>query len=233
VLDSSVHRIASELGPDDVVLDIGGAGRPFNRADWILDLLPYEERGFLGHQGPDEERFTRDSWIQRDICDHTPYPFADKQIDFVICSHTLEDVRDPIWICSELNRIAKRGYIEVPSRLEEQSWGVHGPWTGWSHHRWFTDPVDGGLRFTMKPYLLNREADHFPEGFHAQLTEDEKVVRLWWDGSFSYEEKYFYDPVEFDEYVQGFVRDEMARRGVTRPTKARRRLARLRRALPI
>ncbi len=59
----------------------------------------------------------------RDICDHEPYPFGDQEFDFVICSQTLEDVRDPIWVCSEINRIGKAGYIEVPSRLEEQSWG--------------------------------------------------------------------------------------------------------------
>jgi hypothetical protein len=25
----------------DVVLDVGGWGRPFKRADWVLDLMPY------------------------------------------------------------------------------------------------------------------------------------------------------------------------------------------------
>src|SRR5204863_8798249 len=38
-----------------------------------------------------------------------------------------------------INRVGKAGYIEVPSRLEEQTLGVHGPWVGWSHHRWLVD----------------------------------------------------------------------------------------------
>ena len=50
--------------------------------------------------------------------------------DFAICSHTLEDVCDPVWVCEELARVAKAGYIEVPSRLEEQAWSFQGPWVG-------------------------------------------------------------------------------------------------------
>ena len=57
----------------------------------------------------------------------------------MICSHTLEDVRDPIWVCSEIQRVAKAGYIEVPSRLEEQSYGFQGPWVGWGHHHWLIE----------------------------------------------------------------------------------------------
>ena len=212
MLDASASRILDEVGSDDVVVDVGGGGRPHNRADWIIDLLPYEERGFLGHQGPDEERFTEETWVRRDLCDREPYPFADKQLDFAICSHTLEDVRDPIWICSELVRIAKRGYIEVPSRLEEQSWGVHGDWPGWSHHRWLIDPVGGGLEFTLKPALLTRKSSHFPSGFADTLRAEDKVLTLWWEDSFHFAERVFYDFTEFDEYLDGFVRDHTPRR---------------------
>ena len=80
-----------------------------------------------------------ETWVERDICDREPWPFADDQFDFAVCSHTLEDVRDPVFVCAELNRVARAGYLEVPSRLEEQSWGVIGPYVGWSHHRWLVD----------------------------------------------------------------------------------------------
>jgi hypothetical protein len=40
-----------------VVLDVGGWGRPFTRADWVLDLMPYETRGLYGRDGTGEERF--------------------------------------------------------------------------------------------------------------------------------------------------------------------------------
>src|SRR3954464_6299523 len=96
MLETSVRTILERLRPDDVVLDIGAWGRPFTRADWVMDLEPYETRGLYGRHGPAPERFSADTWIRRDICAVEPYPFADKQIDFVVCSHTLEDVRDPL-----------------------------------------------------------------------------------------------------------------------------------------
>ena len=43
-----------------------------------------------------------------------PYPFPDKHFDFLICSHVLEHLVDPVRSCSEFSRIAKAGYIEVP-----------------------------------------------------------------------------------------------------------------------
>ena len=106
--EPNVQHIVELLSPTDVVLDIGGWASPFNRADYILDVEPYETRGFyrtLGgppFQGGDHEHFTKDTWLQRDLCDRTPFPFGDKEIDFVICSHTLEDIRDPLWVCSEM-----------------------------------------------------------------------------------------------------------------------------------
>ena len=45
----------------------------------------------------------------------------DDQFDLAICVTTLEDIRDPIWACHELNRVARAGYVEVPSRLEDAS----------------------------------------------------------------------------------------------------------------
>ncbi|NQW05123.1 MAG: methyltransferase domain-containing protein [Acidobacteria bacterium] len=118
-------RVLDMLSPTDVVLDTGGWASPFNRANFILDTEPYETRGFYRtfggapFQGPTEESFTEATWIRRDICERTPYPFADKPIDFVICSQTLEDIRDPLWVCQEMMRIGKRGYIETPSRVAE------------------------------------------------------------------------------------------------------------------
>ncbi len=201
MLDASVERMLAELPDSAVVLDVGGAMKPFNRADWIMDALPYDERGELGSLGPPPERFTAATWARRDFCDREPWPFADDQFDFVICSHTLEDVRDPIWMCSELRRVAKAGYIEVPSLLEEQSHGIQGPWTGWSHHRWLIDIEGSHITFVHKSAVVQRPDSHFPDGFHATLTPEERVLTLWWKGSFSFEERLFWDPAEFDAYL--------------------------------
>lgn len=201
MLDASAQRILELLPADAIVLDVGGAMKPFNRADWIMDALRYDQRGELGSMGGDEERFSEDTWVVRDFCDREPWPFADKQVDFVICSHTLEDVRDPIWMCSELNRIAKAGYIEVPSRLEEQTYGFQGPWTGWSHHRWLIDVGENDITFVHKSAVVERADSHFPPEFRNTLSAEERVSPFFWEGSFGFRERLFWDPVEFDAWL--------------------------------
>ena len=117
IRSQSVARLAREIADDALVLDVGGWITPYTRADWVIDLMPYETRGRLGRQGTGEERFSADTWVQRDICDREPWPFDDNQFDFAICGHTLEDVRDPIWVCGEL-RHRRRGPGGRPVGLE-------------------------------------------------------------------------------------------------------------------
>jgi hypothetical protein len=232
VLESSVRDILERLGPDDVVLDIGGWGRPFTRADWVMDLMPHETRGLHGRDGPPPERFTSETWIQRDICDREPYPFADKEIDFVVCSHTLEDVRDPIRVCDEMVRIGKAGYIEVPSRLEEQSYGFQGPWVGWGHHRWLIDVSEDRIEFVFKHHVLHlRDSDHFPAGFQQALSPAQRVLTLWWEDSFEYGERVFTSAEELDPYLADFVTRNREMVVVPRVGIARRGLQALRRRL--
>ena len=218
MLAQARERLIESLADDDAVLDVGGWADPFQRADWVIDLMPYETRGLYQREGwaperPDRERFSRDSWIQRDICDREPFPFADDELDFVICSQTLEDVRDPIWVCSELCRIAKAGYIEVPSRLEEQSWGVTGAFVGWSHHRWLIEIANGEIEFVAKPHELHAaEAHHFSPGFWEGLSAEERVQTLWWQDLFSYRERVMIDSAESDDYLDSFVIRALAAR---------------------
>jgi len=140
------REIAERLPGDALVLDVGGGGSPFYRADYVIDMLPYDERGALVRDGDAACRATEESWIKADICDRSPWPFTDKKFDYATCSHVLEDIRDPIWVCSEMVRVAKAGYIEVPSRIVEQSLGVEHPcYAGFYHHRWLIDQ-DSGFR---------------------------------------------------------------------------------------
>jgi len=210
VLRASADRILASLPDDAVVLDVGGWAQPFGRANWVIDLQPWASRGLYGHDlgaplgGP--ERFSDDTWVQRDICDHEPWPFGDGQFDFAVCSHTLEDLRDPVSVCAELNRVARAGYIEVPSRLEEQSWGVHGPWVGWTHHHWLCDVDGDSIEFVFKPHMIHaRSSDYFARGFAGALSAEQRVLQLWWKEAFDYGERVMLEPAELDAYLSDFV----------------------------
>jgi len=217
VLPASRKKLLERLPDDASVLDVGGWGTPLHRADWVLDLMPYETRGLYGHPDPDPQRFDEETWVVRDICDREPWPFNDGQFGFAVCSHTLEDVRDPLWVCNELQRVAAAGYVEVPSRLVEQALGVHGPWAGWSHHRWLIDIGEGAIQFVFKPHLLGEFGKHFVAGFAATLTPEQKVQTLWWEGAFVVSERIFLDDT-LDDYLRAFVTAH-----APLPTRARRR----------
>ncbi len=195
--EPNVARVLEMLKPSDVVVDIGGWACPFNRADYVIDAEPFETRGYYAtfggkpSQGGDVEHFSPERWIARDLCDHAPYPFADKSIDFVICSHTLEDVRDPLRVCAEMIRIAKRGYIEVPSRVWETCRGHESPRTaGLSHHRWLIDIEDARIEFLMKYHLMHSHWRYsLPASVRVSLSAGEAVQWLFWDEGFAYEER--------------------------------------------
>lgn len=201
MFDENVAEVLARIGPDDVVLDIGGWARCFNRANYVMDVCTYETRGKwywdhhrLGPQGGDVEHFTADGWLQRDICHRDPFPFEDKSIDFCICSHTLEDIRDPVWACSEMSRVAKRGYIEVPSpvfeltRDREPSVPV-----GLSHHRWIVDIRGNLVVFLPKHHYIHGDPRHsLPRAVGLEVAPPERQVSwLFWEGELCAGEHYW------------------------------------------
>jgi ubiquinone/menaquinone biosynthesis C-methylase UbiE len=63
------------------------------------------------------------NYINIDI-DETKLPYADKEIDFIYCRHTMEDILNPIFAIKEMIRCCNSGYIETPSPLIEATKGV-------------------------------------------------------------------------------------------------------------
>lgn len=191
-----------------LVLDVGGWGDPFPRADHVLDCFRYETRGLLYHgigRIPDTvtypdplpgERFSRDTWAMHDICGSKPFPYPDKMFDFVVCSHTLEDVRDPLRVCGELIRVGKAGYIETPSRLVEQTVGFLGQ-VGAPHHRWLVEMEGNRIDFTLKSTHFHIWKDALiPLAFTHRQPLERHVSWLFWEGSFGYGERIVDDLAE-------------------------------------
>lgn len=211
----NVDRIIATLNPGDVVLDIGGWGCPLNRATHVMDSMQYETRGYyakvggIAYQGPEREHFSRSTWIQRDICDREPYPFADKSVDFVVCSHTLEDVRDPIWVCSEMRRIAKRGYLETPSRLAESCRGWESPRiAGLTHHRWLVEVAGNRVTFMHKVHALHKHWRYtLPPSFFRGLTAEQRITWLFWEDSFDFAEIQIDGLPEVERALAEYVED--------------------------
>jgi SAM-dependent methyltransferase len=127
----------------------------------VIDIGAWETRGYYANRlgdgsATDSERVTRDTWVVRDISDSEPWPFAAKMFDYVICSHTLEDIRDPVRVCREIVRVGRAGYVETPGAAAEVTRGVESPlWCGWHHHRWLVAEQSDGLAFLFKPHHIH------------------------------------------------------------------------------
>ena len=203
IMDINNARRLLETIPENArVIDVGGGAAPFPRADYVIDASSYGELG-RGSDGNIHKqlnvapRYSADRWIKTDLCNHNRWPVEDKAFDFAICSHLLEDIRDPIWVCSELCRIAKAGYIEVPSRVVEQSKGVENPrHAGYYHHRWLVTRQQDRLEFRHKPHVLHSVKDAIVTCVAPgrRINPDHAIVTLDWSGHFE-----ALEILEFDE----------------------------------
>jgi ubiquinone/menaquinone biosynthesis C-methylase UbiE len=110
-------------------------------------------------------------------------PFKDNQFDFVIASHVLEHVEDIEYFIKELERISKRGYIEVPTTLEDNL-----VFENKKDHLWHMnfDDTDLKLLITKKiqylePVLTVSSLQKLRKIFKSSL-----VFELYWENSIDY-----------------------------------------------
>lgn len=108
----------------DKVLEVGPGGTPFDRADEFLDIDPSKF-------GSDEEALMQRGSApslktEKKITyyDGGAFPYDDNSFDYVIASHVLEHVNDVELFIKELNRVAKKGYIEYPTIAYEYLYNI-------------------------------------------------------------------------------------------------------------
>lgn len=121
------------------------------------------------------------------IADAQDLPFKDNEFDYVICCHILEHVENPDLFFSEITRVARRGYIETPSEINERL-------APKPYHLWFANAQKG--RLLLKPkkcaydfgvlfdYLYGN--DELFRLFH-QLHPEIFLTRYYWDDKIDYE----------------------------------------------
>jgi ubiquinone/menaquinone biosynthesis C-methylase UbiE len=86
------------------ILDIGCGYTAHKNASVICDIQDlskfYKDKKFIKLEG-------------------NTLPFKDKEFDFIIASHVIEHVKDVDFFIKELERVSIRGYIELPTILED------------------------------------------------------------------------------------------------------------------
>ena len=105
------RRFHTPVPKEALVLEVGSGGNPYPRSNVLLDAF---ETTRERHWVPlTSDRPTVLGFVEN-------LPFKDKSFDYVIASHVLEHSKDPVKFISELQRVAKAGYIEVPDAFLER-----------------------------------------------------------------------------------------------------------------
>ena len=110
-------------------------------------------------------------------------PFKDKEFDFVVASHVIEHVKDVDLFIKELERVSSKGYIELPTILEDNL-----VFENKDDHLWhmeFND-IDNELIISKKvqylePILTVSSAKKFSKYFKQSL-----VLELFWEDTIKY-----------------------------------------------
>lgn len=105
------NRIVS-INSTDKVLEIGPGATPYFRSDVLLEKKYETEKELIAQSGNIGVLKTDKSVI---YYDGDRFPFADKEFDYVICSHVLEHVPNADVFLKEIQRVGKKGYLEFPT----------------------------------------------------------------------------------------------------------------------
>ncbi len=158
-----------EQNPSWKILDIGCGYTAHEKASVICDIQDlsnfYKNKKFLKLEGK-------------------TLPFKDKEFDFVIASHVIEHVEDVNFFIKELERVSSKGYIELPTSLEDNL-----VFENKNDHLWhmeFND-IDQKLLITkrnqyIEPVITVSTAKKLAKYFRQSL-----ILELFWEDSIEFE----------------------------------------------
>lgn len=176
----SLRRIHIPVNKDALVLEVGSGSNPYFRANVLLDA----------YEATQERHWTPLIKDRPTVLGYAEnLPFADQSFDFIIASHVLEHSTDPVKFITELMRVGKAGYIEVPHAFAERisSYYDHrlelmvenGVLKIWKKKDWLIDkqlmnffrnkPIE-----VLSPHLISKKPFHFH-------------VRLYWEKKINFE----------------------------------------------
>jgi hypothetical protein len=124
-----------------------------------------------------------------------------------------EDVRDPLFVCSELIRVSKAGYVETPSRIAESCVGWESDkFAGLCHHRWLIDYRPARLVFTQKYHNIHGDPSlHLPKELYHALSEEERISSMFWTDRFSFSETILVGIQNIQDFLRAFADENRSR----------------------
>ena len=158
-----------EQNPSWKILDIGCGYTAHEKASVICDIQDlsnfYKNKKFVKLDGK-------------------TLPFRDKEFDFVIASHVIEHVEDVNFFIKELERVSSKGYIELPTSLEDNL-----VFENKNDHLWHMEFNDIAQKLLItkriqyiEPVITVSTAKKLAKYFRQSL-----ILELLWEDSIEYE----------------------------------------------
>lgn len=153
------------------ILDIGGGKNSFLKelvTDIIdLNIIEIDNENIKLHIGTFYDEMLWSS-------------FSADEFDFISCTQTLEDLRDPQFLVSKISYYSKAGFISVPNQFQETSNIESSTWVGNYHHRYiFNFTTDGLIAFPKFAYINNNLNSNFIRIliFLINIVSKKKIMR--------------------------------------------------------
>ena len=158
------------------VIDIGGGVKSLvdKCVHTVVDITPSADakQCFLG-----DINFP-DTWIPI-----LNYVKENGKFDFAVCTHTLEDICNPKYVCKMMEQVSLEGYIAMPSKYMEfnKYWindGIQFPpsdYRGFIHHLWIYNIENE--RIVAYPKISFIETNYFDD----ICWREQQEICIWWE----------------------------------------------------
>ena len=126
--------------PNYKVLDAGGAGNPWasEYTDAYLDIQDVPGKKVIVGDIQSTEVWKK---------------ISEENFDFIICSHTLEDIKNPGFVIEKIIENCKEGFISVPNKHTEMSHVESLKYLGYCHHQYMFTLKEETL-FGLRKFVL-------------------------------------------------------------------------------
>ena len=164
---SYIDKLLNE-NPNWKILDIGCGYTAHKNANVICDVQDlshfYKEKKFIKLTG-------------------NILPFKDKEFDFIIASHVIEHVEDIDLFIKELQRVSLKGYIELPTILDDNL-----VFENKKEHLWHMefDDINNQLMVSKKIQFIEPVLTVSSEKSLLKYFRQSLVIELFWENSIEF-----------------------------------------------
>ena len=157
--------------PDFTLIDVGASASPWSK-EFLTHIVDIEKSSLPVKQ-------FRGNISMRQVWDEVlEYVNVHGKFDYLVSTHTIEDISSAPMVCDMFGRIAKQGFIAVPSKYAELS-RHDGFWRGWCHHRWIFDVSDTHFIGYPKQGFIEYISD-FDDWCRKNPMPDRDELQVYW-----------------------------------------------------